>query len=117
MYDPYYLHMGRLVLTLPPSQYALRIEVSAARRWSVHQVAIDVRAASYSGSFSPLPPNTVAAGNGRRANAFPVMLPVRDGRLGLCGVDASHCKAEPRTGESQHAHALFRKKLMWYHIL
>ncbi|TBU37672.1 hypothetical protein BD309DRAFT_598943 [Dichomitus squalens] len=75
----------------------MRTKVSAARRWSAHLVAVDVRAASYSGSFSLLSPHTAAAGEGRRANAFPVKSPVRAGRLGLCGVDASHCKAVPRT--------------------
>ncbi|TBU31263.1 hypothetical protein BD311DRAFT_133475 [Dichomitus squalens] len=40
----------------------------------------------------------VAGGCGRRANAFPVKSPVRDGRLGLyCRVGAAHCKVEPRT--------------------
>ncbi|KAM5536644.1 hypothetical protein V8D89_009739 [Ganoderma adspersum] len=34
---------------------------------------------------------------GGRANAFPIQSPVGDGRLGLCGVGASHCKAEPPT--------------------
>ncbi|KAM5537440.1 hypothetical protein V8D89_008959, partial [Ganoderma adspersum] len=34
---------------------------------------------------------------GGRANAFPIQSPVRDGRLGLCGVGVSHCKAKPLT--------------------
>ncbi|KAM5540631.1 hypothetical protein V8D89_005662 [Ganoderma adspersum] len=34
---------------------------------------------------------------GGRANALPIQSPVGDRRLGLCGVDASHCKAEPLT--------------------
>ena len=36
---------------------------------------------------------------GGRADAFPVQSPVGDGRLGLCGVGVSHCKAEPPIGE------------------
>ena len=61
-------------------------KVSAARRWSAHLVAVDVRGAPYSGS-SPVPQqNTVAVEAGGRASALPVKSPVRDGRLGLCGV-------------------------------
>ncbi|TBU26152.1 hypothetical protein BD309DRAFT_962926 [Dichomitus squalens] len=74
--------------------HAMRTEVSAARRWSAHLVAVDVRAAFHSGSSSSLPST---AGEYRRANAFSIKSSVRDGRLGLCGVDASHCKAEPLT--------------------
>ena len=36
---------------------------------------------------------------GGRADAFPVQSPVGDGRLGLCGVGVSHCKAEPPISE------------------
>ena len=45
---------------------------------------------------------------GGRANPFPVQSPVRDGRLGLCGVGVSHCKAEPPTSERLRRSFVFK---------
>ncbi|TBU36553.1 hypothetical protein BD309DRAFT_718144 [Dichomitus squalens] len=63
---------------------------------------VDGQPTCWHSTFAPHPTRarhpcrkTLTAGEGRRANAFPVKSSVKDGRLGLCGVDASHCKAEP----------------------
>ena len=45
---------------------------------------------------------------GGRVNAFPIQSPVRDGRLGLCGVGVSHCKVEPPTSERLRRSFVFK---------
>ncbi|TBU37740.1 hypothetical protein BD309DRAFT_1061529 [Dichomitus squalens] len=73
------------------NHYAIRIEVSVARRWSAHLVAVDVRAVSHSGSSSPLSSRTAAAGvAGQRLSDTVVCQgrttrTVRSGRVALQG--------------------------------
>ena len=47
------------------------------------------------------PPMAGCAGDdAREPTPLPIQSPVWDGRLGLCGACATHCRTEPETGES-----------------